>query len=337
MIERKRVVYIPYPVRGNKINDLLTNLVNILSKRYTVCGELTNPADIVGMLETKAVFLNWIEEKLDKKMKFQLLLYRLLGAKIVWVFHNRLPHDMKPDSRAAENMKWLADRCSIIWILSRHSRRYIPNRERNQRKSVYIPHIMYQSRKGQVSSDEIRLKYGVSKQDFVFLIFGLIRPYKNIEGGIEAFRKLKLPGAKLIIAGNPVNSSYAREIKKLCEGSQDIILDLQYISNVLLDGLLGISDVVVLPYHDGSSMNSGVMIQAFSNGKPVISPDICMARDFAGKGFLYVYRKSLEKALQVAYGKGKELNREMGLKAQQYMEQWHNEETVSRLLYSMLE
>lgn len=337
MIERKQVIYIPYPIRGNKVNESQTCLVDILSKKYTVCGELANPTDIVGILGTKAVFLNWVEEELDTRMKCQLLLYQLLGAKIVWVFHNRLPHDMKPGSKAAENMKWLADRCDIIWLFSKHSRRYIPNRERNQRKSVFIPHIMFPTRREQVSADDIRLKYGVSKQDFVFLIFGLIRPYKNIEGGIEAFRKLGLPGAKLIIVGNPVNGSYAKEIKKLCEGSQDIILDLQYISNVLLDGIIGISDVVVLPYHDGSSMNSGVMIQAFSNGKPVISPDICMARDFAGEGFLYGYRNSLERALQVAYGNGKEINREMGLKAQQYMEQRHNEETVSRLLYSMLE
>ena len=169
--------------------------------------------------------------------------------------------------------------------------------------------------------DEVRLKYGISKQDFVFLIFGLIRPYKNIEGGIEAFRKLGMPDAKLVIAGNPVNSSYAK----------------QYISNALLDGIIGISDVVVLPYHDGSSMNSGVMIQAFSNGRPVISPDICMARDFAGEGFLYRYHHSLEKAMEEAYANGKEVNREMGLKAQRYMKRWHNKETVSRQLYSILE
>lgn len=336
MMERKRVVYIPYPVRGNKVNESQTYLVDILNKRYTVCGELTDLANIVGMLGTKAVFLNWVEEGLDTKMKCQLFLYQLLGAKIVWVFHNRLPHDMKQGSKAIENMEWLADRCDIIWLFSRHSRRYIPNGERNQRKSVFIPHIMYPSRREQGSSGVIRSKYGISEQDFVFLIFGLIRPYKNIEGGIEAFRKLGLTGAKLIIAGNPVNSSYAREIKELCEGSHDIILDLQYISNVLLEGIIGISDVVVLPYHDGSSMNSGVMIQAFSNGKPVISPDICMARDFAREGFLYRYRNSLEKALQAAYANGKEANREMGKRAQRHMEQRHNEETVSRLLYSML-
>ena len=328
MSGRKRVVYIPYPIKGNKVNESQTCLVEILSKKYTVCGELTDPADIVGMLGTKAVFLNWVEEKLDKRMKCQLLLYQLFGAKIVWVFHNRLPHDMKPGSRDAENMKWLADRCDIIWLLSKHSRRYIPNRGKNQRKSVFIPHIMFPSRRGQASLDEVRLKYGISKQDFVFLIFGLIRPYKNIEGGIEAFRKLGMPDAKLVIAGNPVNSSYAKQIKKLCEGSQNIVLDLQYISNALL---------VVLPYHDGSSMNSGVMIQAFSNGRPVISPDICMARDFAGEGFLYRYHHSLEKAMEEAYANGKEVNREMGLKAQRYMKRWHNKETVSRQLYSILE
>jgi len=330
-------VFIPYPVKGNKVNEFQTYLVDILSKKYKVCGDLTMPMDIAGMLDTKAIFLNWVEEKLDGKMKLQLLLCQLMGAKIVWVFHNRQPHDMKSDSKAVENMKWLADKCDIIWLLSKNSRKYIPDRERNQKKAIFIPHILYRSRAGQITLSDIRLKYGISDQNFVFLIFGLIRPYKNIESGIEAFQNLGLSGAKLIIAGNPINSSYARKIKQLCEDRENIILDLQYISNTLLDGIIGISDVVVLPYHDGSSMNSGVMIQAFSNGKPVISPDICMARDFAGKGFLYRYRNSLEKAMKAAYDNGKEVNREMGEHARQYMKQWHSEKEISSRLYSMLE
>ena len=114
----------------------------------------------------------------------------------------------------------------------------------------------------------------ILEKDFVFTIFGLVRPYKNIENGIETFIRLNLPNSRLIIAGKPVNVQYAKYIKKLCSENKNIILDLRYIPDSLLDTIINISDVILIPYHDGSSMNSGVMIQAFSKGKTVIAPKI---------------------------------------------------------------
>lgn len=336
-VKRNRVVFIPYLVRGCKLNEFIANIISILQKKYKVCENLASPVNIGGMIHTKAVFLNWVEEQVDYKMKCKLLLHQFFGAKIVWVFHNKLPHDIQMNSSVANNIKWLADKCDIIWLLSKSSGNFIPNRKRNQKKSVYIPHIAYKSRIENIKLEDIRVKYGISENDFVFTIIGTIRPYKNIEGGISAFQSLKLPNTKLMIAGSPVNAKYARQIKDLCEGNQDIILDLRYLSNVLLDGIIGISDVIVLPYHDKSSMNSGVMIQSFSNGKTVISPDICMAKDFAKEGFFYRYRSSLAKAMERAYCNGKETNKKMGEEARCYIERYHNEELVRKKLFSVLE
>ena len=167
-------------------------------------------------------------------------------------------------------------------------------------------------------------------------MFGIIRPYKNIEGGIKAFQNLRLSNAKLLIAGNPSDSNYAEKIRKMCQGDKDIILDLRYISNAMLDHILDISDIVVMPYHGGSSMNSGVMIQSFSEGKTVITPDICMARDMASAKIMYIYKSSLEKTMLKAYHNGKLANRQMGERAKEYVYQNNNRETVKEQLYRML-
>jgi len=331
----------PYPIKGNKINEYLTNMVEILQDEYTVTGLLAEPADLLQMLHTKAVFLNWIEnlDQLDTKMKFQLILYKLLGARIVWVFHNKCPHDTSLGSRDinVRNMYWLARHSSIIMLHSRSSVRYLPDAASNRRKAVYVPHILYGRKSEGADLDMVRERYGISREDFVFTIFGNVRPYKNIEGGIAAFQNLRLRNAKLLIVGNPSDGNYAGKIRRLCHGDSNIMLDLRYISDRMLDHIIDISDVVVMPYHEGSSMNSGVMIQSFSRGKTVITPDICMARDVALEQFMYIYRNSLEKVMQKAYRNGKSVNRQMGERAREYVNRNNNREIVKEQLYKMLE
>lgn len=338
MKTRNQIIYIPYPAQKDGINEYTVNMVKILQKKHKVVGELKEKLDVKDLLSTKAIFLNWIEDSLNYKIKSQLFLYHMFGAKIVWVFHNKLPHDMKKNNKIIQKMKWLSNKCDFIILHSKSSVKYIPNRKRNQKKAIYVPHILYDSNRANTSSNlsSIRRKYGIQETDFIFTIYGFIKPYKNIENGIDTFVKLGLPNAKLIIAGNPVNVKYARQIKELCINNKNIILDLHYLSKTQLDGLIGISDVIVLPYNNKSSMNSGVMIQAFSNGKTVISPNICMAQDFSKKGMLYIYSHHLDRVMEKAYKNGKEINWMMGKRAQIYIEQNHNEKVVSECLEFIL-
>ena len=247
---RDQIIYIPYPTKNNKfINRFQVNMIEILKRNYIVKGRIAKPNNIFEMLRTKAVVLNWVEDQLDGKMKLQLFLYKLFGARIIWFFHNKMPHDMVEGSNALSNMLWLSDISDTICLLSKNSKKYIPGYKKNCRKAVYIPHIMYKSQIDAIDLHRIRGKYGIS----VFLIFGAIKPYKNIEAGIEAFKKLGACDAKLLIAANPVNRRYAKQIKSLCEADNNIILDMRYIPDELLDGIIGISDIIVLPYQDKKS------------------------------------------------------------------------------------
>ena len=336
LYKRNKIVYLPFTVKGGKINEYTCNMIKLLQDRYVVIGTLAELTDILQVLQTKAVFLNWVEDDLDNKMKAQLLVYKLLGAKIIWVFHNKYPHDHIENERIIKNIDWLANHSSIILLHSKNSRKFIPGADRNKRKAAFLPHILYQSQNDNVDFHVAGTKYGISENDFLFTIFGLVRPYKNIEGAIEAFQKLNLPDAKLLIAGNPLNSEYAKKIERLCRGNEKIILDMHYISGVMLDNIIDLSDVILLPYKGGSSMNSGVMIQAFSKGKTVIAPDICMARDMASQHFFYLYRKSLITVMKKAYENGKEKNREMGKCAKAYMEANNNPDIIKAKLFKIL-
>lgn len=338
--ERNRIVYIPYygnGVRTNNTNEYTFNMVKILKNKYSVTGSLAKPTELLKMLRTKAVFLNWVEATgLSRKMKIQLMLHKLFGAKLIWVFHDKYPHDVDKNSKMTRNMNWLAQYSSAIMLHSKNSRKYVPGSAQNKKKAVFVPHILYESHNETVSTDIIREKYQITEDNFVFTMFGIIRPYKNFERGIEAFQKLNLDNAKLLIVGSPFDLEYAKKIEHLCKEDENIILDMHYISDARLDAIIDISDVILVPYKNESSMNSGVMIQAFSRGTTVIVPDICMARDMAAYKFFYMYRESLDKVMLKAYKNGKVFNRSMGKKAKEYMYQNNNSDIVEMKIDTIL-
>lgn len=337
MHNRNIVVYIPYYESGAQTNRYIIHMIKILKGKYVVEGRLAEPLEILRLLKTKAVFLNWEEDCLDMKKKVQLCFYKLFGAKIIWVFHNRMPHGaMNGNNDSRRNMVWLADKASHIVLHSKSSRCYIPHFHKNKHKGIYIPHIKYGSSQPKAQMAALRDKYQIGEHDFVFAMVGFIKPYKHFEDGIRAFAKLNVKNAKLILAGSSENGEYTRYLKKLSSGNPNIILDFRYIPDMILDAVLGISDVVVIPYMNRSSMNSGVMMQAFSDRKTVIVPNICMARDFASQGFLYRYGKSLENTMRTAYLNGKQVNREMGMRAYAHVLQYHSEKMVAEKLFGML-
>ncbi len=336
---RNIIAYIPYSEKAIKTantNEYTANMVKILKERYKVTGKLASPIAAWQMLRTRAVFLNWIEEiGLSKRMKFQIMLYKLLGADIIWVFHNRYPHDAVENRVSTGNMNWLATHSTIIMAHSKSSVKYIPDAAKNRKKAVYVPHIKY-AYCDNVSEALFRKRYKVSKEDFVFTMFGVIRPYKKLEIGIEAFKRLQLKDAKLIITGGPVDLEYTKQIIALCKGNDNIILDLHYLPERTLSGLIEFSDVILVPYQNRSSINSGVVIRSFSQGTTVIAPDICMVKDLAKNNFLYMYKDSPDQVMAEAYKNGKALNKHMGAEAREYMNRHNSEEIVKRKIYGML-
>ena len=68
---RDKIIYIPYPVKGTKINEYTLNMIKILEENYSVCGTLADLRHILEIVRTKAVFLNWVETRLNTKLKIQ--------------------------------------------------------------------------------------------------------------------------------------------------------------------------------------------------------------------------------------------------------------------------
>lgn len=315
-------------------NAYIENMKKCWEYFYTVISPERAENNLYVLLNTKAVVLNWIENQLTQEDKKRLIWYKLLGIKVIWVYHNRMPHSTVTvpgqTKKAGKNMKFMAKISNVIMIHSRNSLKYLMRLTHHKQKIFYVPHIDYENQYRWIAEET------KSFEDvFRFVFQGQIAPYKNIELLIQAFEELKLSNCQLCIAGKPISEEYGEKIYKLCEG-KNIFLRQEFLSDREVGEEIQRGDIVVLPYDLRSSMNSGAMIAAFSNRRTVIVSNNAMAQDYKGEDFLYVYEYSnaedhldqLKKTMQLAYDNGIAKNREKGKRAYEFTKTHNSEMAV---------
>ena len=340
---KQGVAFYPYDQAANQ-NCYIKNMKDILLEFCSLYPFSHGIETLHSMLHSRFIFLNWFENELTIEDRFILLLARMLHKKIIWTFHNALPHE--GESRQDRKSLYFMCRISTDIILLSHASRWelsllVREKKGILKKAFYIPHVNYCDN---YMLSKSNASYSI-REPFTFLYFGNIRPYKNLELLIHTFHKLFDKNAVLLIAGNPMDAQYAKKIKSLCKDNEQIRLDFQYIPDSKVFDYMQKADVLVLPYNKRSSMNSGAMIAAFSCRKPVIVPDIAMARDYSDKEYVYQYHyrsarehgKKLGEAMQRAYQTGRERNNTLGLTAYQDVRRYNSKDIVrERLLRGVM-
>lgn len=282
-----------YPYINNKIHYIST-MLGFIEKEYRVIDYAELKNDLYSLKSVRTIYLNWIEYVLDNEDYKLLRAARHRHINIIWVFHNRIGHDVKDYQSAIANIQFLIKVSTKIIIHSKSSikflREYSPNI--NYKKVYFIPHPNFEGDYFSLG-DEIK-KIRVQKDEFVFAMYGYIRPFKNIELLIEAFKRIcENYKCRLLIVGRVENEEYYNKLVNSSKGFENIIIRNYHINPLEMAAFLEKADVLVLPYDVGRSMNSGVMIMAFSYKKTVIVPDICMANDFDDSLF-YKYQYDSE-------------------------------------------
>ena len=175
-----------------------------------------------------------------------------------------------------------------------------------------MPHGSYSGYYPQTKTRrQAREVLGLGEKEFVFLVFGSIRPYKNITRTIEAFRRVREPFARLLIAGRKQFPAYARTV--LAEARQDprTIIHAREIPDDEVQNFFLASDVLALPR---PVYCSGAAVLALDFGLPLLSPRMNHVADIALDGALVSLKtetirdlaKGLERALVVDYATAKE-------------------------------
>lgn len=246
------------------------------------------------LISLKCVNLNWYDDiNISNKFKSYLILIKkmltinllkLLHIKIIYTLHNKIAHDGKSDKVNLILKKYLLKKSDTIAILSKKSVDYInrlfPNNATIQNKTFFVGHPLY------ITHCLNEKEY--TNSELIYLFYGMVRPYKNIELLIAAWKELKLTDAKLMIVGKPISNQYKEELLSIAKDVPGMTLQLEYIDNRTLDEMIQGSHVIISPLNVKSSLNSGTLIKAMCMKKTIIMPDIEMTYDYDINS-MYVY------------------------------------------------
>jgi len=267
-----------YPDSKSNSNFYLENLTGILSSKFQVDGYNSVKPKI---LSYDYYSLNWFESVIRSisfiKRIFLLVLLKTLNKKIIWTVHNRIPHESNIYSKILFSLlkKW----SSKIHILCPATIKEC-NLQKYEKKIIQVSHGDYFNNYPP-SNFDIKEYYSIPQENNILLFIGQIRPYKNIELLIEAFRHSNLSNWTLLICGGG---------KLNVQPTKNIILDFNFIPNEKMSAYLEQSSLLVAPYNKKSALNSGALWLACSFGKPFILPDIGCVKDILNRDeFLYIY------------------------------------------------
>tara|TARA_B110000211_G_C14022321_1_gene528258 strand:+ start:179 stop:1210 length:1032 start_codon:yes stop_codon:yes gene_type:complete len=216
----------------------------------------------------------------------QLLIVKyVFNIKLVWTLHNIQPHDLKHQKIHTFCRHFFAKQSSWIRIFSEDSIGRAKQALKVKDKFVVCPEGSYVDYyKNTISINDAKQKFNITKNDFVYLYLGFIKPYKGIENLIENFNKLQIENKKLIIAGNVLNKNY---FNKIFTENKNIQFVNRFIENDELQYFYKAADVVVLPFNKVE--NSGSVILAMGFKKIIVAPKmgVLLKRLINQNDFLY--------------------------------------------------
>ncbi len=339
----KKILTAYYPWLND--NLYIVNVRNAISDAgYEIRSFRSIFKNPIKFLQCKIVNLNWFENAPTRKSYWKknivLEILKIFRKKIVYTIHNKQPHDLKYNKYALKLMQKLCNRSAAIIGLCPDThevvRKLAPAADE---KVVVIPHPNYIANYSASATKDLRGQFGFSKGDLVLLYMGLLRPYKNLELLIDIFHRVQNDKIKLLIAGEPFDAAYQEELVRHAAGNPDIAFDFRYIPDEEVAAYYHTADLVVLPYHKVSSLNSGVVYLSFSLKRTVICPDIGTINMISDKSFVYSYHYdtdeehagALDKILAEAisdFEANPDILREKGEMAYRYVKGAHSPEGV---------
>jgi glycosyltransferase involved in cell wall biosynthesis len=238
------------------------------------------------------------------KLYVDVCLVRLSGARIVWTIHNRISHEARFPRLELWAMRRIARSASRVIVHSQAALAEVADElDFESAKTAVIPHGHYRDVYHSAIDQRVaKRELGLPAESLVYLYFGLVRRYKNIEGLLSGWRENPNlpPGAVLVIAGETLEPEYGEEIRRLTQSRANVVAHLRHIPAEQVHLYFSAADVVVLPFH--RMLTSGSLLLAMSFDKPVIAPRFDAIVEALGPAGEFLYDPLDDDGLRRALG-----------------------------------
>jgi beta-1,4-mannosyltransferase len=202
--------------------------------------------------------------------------FRAAGGRLAWTVHNVLPHDsVRPVDEAALQQAIL-DRADAVHLLAADTAAAVGDRfALPAGRMFHVPHPSYLGAyETTLSREEARYQLDLDADATVYALLGAIKPYKGLDDLLTAFDALYAEDQRrrLLVAGAPDHEVVTTAFVRRCERHPGILVRSARIPAAEMPVYLRAADAVVLPYR--RTLNSGVLLLAYTFGLPVVAPDV---------------------------------------------------------------
>jgi beta-1,4-mannosyltransferase len=292
--QRERTVISLRPLNGAD-NSFLGTFSDAISEQGYGVREFRWSS--LGLRKTDFIFLHWPDELLRTKRKIGLIrslgklaviqvAKMLWGTKLIWIAHNAMPHDAAKVNSLSQ--RWFLRLLDGVIFLSEYSRKLIFELypEIGTRKTLLTVHGHY--RRAAVTRETPCV---MPSGEIQLVLFGRIRPYKNIEPLVEAVASIP-SGIRLLVAGMATDSALCAAIEERSRQAANVRLDFREfpINDAELESIVDSADAVVLPYRN--ILNSGSALFSLSRNRPVLAPNMGALPELrftVGQEWVYLY------------------------------------------------
>jgi beta-1,4-mannosyltransferase len=280
--------------------DEVRSVGDVQIESYSTAAVLRQPWDIVHIYWAEWMINrggNLLRTTADVfRVIMELRLAKLRGAKIVWTANNIRPHESNNIGAVnvlISEIASLADQviCPSQTVLDQFQFEYPSIVGVDQR---VIPIGSYRGiyPDERRSSAEAREILGLPKGARIALVFGMVRPYKNIPNLLRCYEEVigKRDDTFLLIAGKPLNQAICDEIQMTCARLKNVRADLRHIGDEEIQDYVRASNCLVIA--TSFAVTSGSALLGLSFDRPVLMPHRGSAieiRDNVGEEWVHTY------------------------------------------------
>ena len=196
------------------------------------------------------------------------------GIPLIWTIHNVLPHECADRDLEARLRQEIADRVDVVHVMCAGTVEACADRfEIPQSKVTVIPHPSYiDVYPNLIDRATARTELGLGPDEFVYLHFGQIRPYKGIDRLLDAFDGVSQvePDSRLLLVGKPGRFEGLRQLRDRARANPRVLENFNAVPDADIQVYMNAADVVVLPHQ--TALNSGALLLAYSFARPVVAP-----------------------------------------------------------------
>jgi len=289
MIIHKKIYIFPLTINKSHYNKYVYHFAQALNKKYDVINlkrkKNIGIFDLLICFRAKTFIFNWTENLNTLKYgKLQVLFYlifvsilKLSRKNIIWIFHNKQPHDGK--SRLSRLL--MRYNAYISNTIITHAKEGVEHLIASYQVSpdhiIYLPHPVY--------PEPVIVK---KEKKYDIIIWGNIEKYKRILDFLHYWIKTgKSQQYKLLVCGKCNDKLYSQTIEQLT--NDNIIYQNEYLSENELNSLISESKIILFTYNSESVLSSGALIYSLPFRNIIIGPAIGAFKDLANQGLIHTY------------------------------------------------